>query len=87
MMGHMGNLGFGGVNVIGFILGLLVLLVILAGLVVLVIWAVRHFGKINRMNSTPVSSAQSPKEIVQARYARGEINREEYQQLINDLGN
>ena len=75
-LGMMG--GFG-------IIGLLLSLVILVGIVVLVVWAVKRFST-GSTNGNPDSNNQSPREIVQARYARGEITREQYQQMLNDLG-
>ena len=33
----------------------------------------------------PVSSSQTPLELLKARYARGEISREEYDQMHRDL--
>lgn len=59
--------------------GLIFNLAIIIGVVVLVVWAVKRFsGGITNSN-------QSPREILQARYARGEITREQYQQMLNDL--
>jgi putative membrane protein len=58
--------------------GLLFKLAVIAGLVWLVIWAVRR-------SSSPAGSMSSAKEILQARYARGEINREQYQQMLSDI--
>ena len=33
----------------------------------------------------PAKSSQTPEEILKARYARGEISREEYEQMRRDL--
>ena len=65
--------------------GMLFSFVILVGIVALIAWGVKGFsgGGINW--SQPFAN-QSPKEILQARYARGEITREQYQQMLNDLG-
>jgi putative membrane protein len=74
MMGY-GMMGWYG------LVGLLFNALIIAGIVVLVVWAVRRF-------SAPANhsmSGQAPREIVQARYARGEITREQYQQMLDDL--
>jgi len=69
----------GGLMIIPAVIGLLVLI----GLVILVVWAVK------RLSSRPVTSSQpgttTPREIAQARYAKGEISREEYQQIIKDI--
>jgi putative membrane protein len=69
--------GFGGLGLIGLIFNLLVLV----GIVLLVVWAVKRFT-----SSNPSSSIQTPKEILQSRYARGEITRDQYQQMLSDLG-
>ncbi|GAB4534912.1 MAG: hypothetical protein Fur0018_24970 [Anaerolineales bacterium] len=77
--------GYGGFGWIGMILNLVFTVVVIIGIVWLVIWAVRRAG-----NGTPVSfgqsgAAPSPKEILQARYARGEISRDEYLSMLADL--
>ena len=76
----MGFPGFGMMGFFGGWIGMLVNLAILIGIVVLIVWAVKRFT-----GSSPSASAQSPREILQARYARGEINREQYQQMLQDL--
>ncbi len=77
MMGfpHFGMMGFYG----GWI-GLLFNLAILIGLIVLIVWVVKRFTS---SNSSPAS--QTAREILQARYARGEITREQYQQMLQDI--
>ncbi len=77
--------GFGGFSWIWMALNMLVPLVFVVGLVVLVVWAIRRGGAPESGVQSPRS--QSPKDIAQARYARGDINREEYQQILSDLGN
>ncbi len=74
-------MGFGGFGLIGLLFNL----AIIVGIVVLIVWAVRRFT--NGTSSWNQSSGnQSPREILQARYARGEITREQYQQMLSDLG-
>ncbi len=73
MMGF-GMMGFG-------LFGLLFNLVIVVGAVVLIAWAVRHF----MASGSRSFGAQPPREVLQGRYARGEITREQYQQMLNDL--
>lgn len=80
MMGG-GMMGYGGWGLFGGIIGLVFNLLILVGIVLLVVWAVKRF---TGNNSSPTS--QSPREILQARYARGELTREQYQQMLSDLG-
>jgi putative membrane protein len=80
MMGG-GMMGYGGWGLFGGIIGLVFNLLILVGIVLLVVWAVKRF---TGNNSSPTS--QSPREILQTRYARGELTREQYQQMLSDLG-
>lgn len=76
--------GFGGTSLFGGLIGLVFNLVIVVGLVVLVVWAVKRFASGTTSWNQP-SGSQSPREILQARYARGEITREQYQQMLQDL--
>lgn len=67
----------GGFGLVGLVFNAL----LIAGIVVLVVWAVKRF-------STGTSGAlrhESPRDIAQTRYARGEITREQYQQMLSDL--
>jgi putative membrane protein len=82
----MGNFGYGGMSWIGMLLGAIISIGILIGLVLLVVWAVR---KTSGNNNLPVSqnlAGLPAKEIAQARYAKGEITRDEYQNILADLG-
>jgi putative membrane protein len=78
--GMMGMHGFGGMGLFGGWIGLLYNIAIIIGIVILVVWAVKRFtsGSIS-------SGSQTPREILQARYARGEITRDQYQQILQDL--
>ncbi|HLO14542.1 MAG TPA: SHOCT domain-containing protein [Anaerolineales bacterium] len=62
-------------------IGLILNIAIIVGIVILVVWAVKRFT-----SGTLSPSGQTPREILQARYARGEITREQYQQMLQDLG-
>lgn len=73
-------MGYGMMGAFGLI-GLLFNALVIVGIVVLVVWAVRRFSS---RNGQP-AAVQSPREILQARYARGEITREQYQQMLSDL--
>lgn len=79
--GMMGLHGFGGMGLLGGWIGLFFNLAIIVGIVILLVWAVKRFTS----NNLP-SGGQTPREIVQARYARGEITRDQYQQMLGDLG-
>jgi len=76
----------GGIMLIRLILVLVITLGVIVGLVILLVWVVR---RMSGTNYSPVSnnlSGQSAKDIAQVRYAKGEITREEYQQILSDLG-
>lgn len=63
--------------------GLLVPLLILATLAYVLGWIPnRQFGE--RMNRAP-RAEKTPLEIAQERYARGEISKEEYEEMRRDL--
>ena len=81
MMGGGGMMnGFGGMGLFGGLIGLIFNLAILIGIVLLIFWAVKRFTSGN------VSfGGQTPREVLQARYARGEITRDQYQQMLSDL--
>lgn len=49
-----------------------------------VVWAVKRFTS-GTTNLNRFFGSQSPRDILQARYARGEITREQYQQMVQDL--
>ena len=82
----MGYYGFGGMNWIGMILGSIISIVMLIGLVLLVVWAVRRMSGSTPRPGAPAPAGQSARDIAQVRYAKGEITREEYQQILKDLG-
>ncbi|HET9913430.1 MAG TPA: SHOCT domain-containing protein [Anaerolineales bacterium] len=83
--GFMHGFGFGGMGLFGGWIGLIFNLAIIVGIVILVVWAVKRFTG-GHVNGNQISGTQSPREILQARYARGEINRDQYQQILQDLG-
>ncbi len=73
-------MGYGMMGAYGLI-GLLFNVLVIVGIVVLIVWAVRRFSA----PGNQTSGAQSAREILQMRYARGEITREQYQQMLSDL--
>ncbi len=77
MMGGGMMYGFGWI-------GLILNVAILVGIVLLVVWAVKRFTG-GSINGNQTSGNQSPREILQARYARGEITRDQYQEMLQDL--
>jgi putative membrane protein len=79
--------GFGGFGLIGMLFNLVFTVGFLVLLVVLAVWLWRRFNVSSyvaapRAQAGPAGSA---KEILQGRYARGEIAREQYQQMLADL--
>lgn len=80
--------GMGGWGIFGPIVGLLFTVGLIIGFVVLAMWVVRQVssrsaGSGEKMRQS--ASAQTPLEILKARYARGEITRDEYQDMKADL--
>lgn len=73
-------MGFG----MGF--GILLMLLFWGLLIVGAVWLVKAtFGGDKRTRGATGGSAPSPREIVDQRYARGEIAREEYDRIRKDL--
>jgi putative membrane protein len=88
MMPGFGWGGYGGYGLIGGIIGLVITIAILIGLVLLVIWAVRRISSSQQGFLPPMSqnaNQSSAGEILAQRYARGEISREQYKQMLEDI--
>ena len=83
--GNWGSLGnFGAWVWIGWILHLVFWVGLFASLTLLVVWTIQHARASN--TAVPYDTGQTTaKEILQTRYARGEITREQYQQMLGDL--
>jgi len=81
----MGYYGHGGMGWIGMIFGLLITIALIVGFVVLVVWAVRRLSGNSSHSAPQVGSSQSARDIAQIRYAKGEISREEYLNILADL--
>jgi putative membrane protein len=82
--GMMNGFGFGGMGLFGGLIGLIFNLAIIIGIVILIVWAVKRFTS-GSVSGNQTSGNQSPRDILQARYARGEITRDQYQQILQDL--
>ena len=87
MMGWDGGFGWG-----GMLFGGLMMIVFWGGLIVLIVLALRALTNNsnqsghNLSSSSPTNSTrETPLEILQARYARGEISKEEYDAIAHDL--
>ena len=67
--------GYGVVNIVFFVLWILLL-----------VWLVAYlFHPRNYQNHPYWGSAQDPLEILKTRYAKGEINKEQFEQMKKDL--
>lgn len=76
---------FGPLGVIGMIIGFIFWVLVIGGLIWLIVWAVRSAGKAGPSSNVLPPVNESPKDVAQMRYARGEITREQYQQILEDL--
>jgi len=81
-LGCFGN--WGSYGWIGMIINLALLLAAIGGVIWLVTWVVRRADR-RAENPAAFTGMLSPREIIQARYARGEITREQYLALVDDL--
>ncbi len=64
----------------------LVFLAFIVGAAFLIAWAVRRSGGGSAApGAGPAGGRSTALQIAQERYARGEINREEYQRIVEDL--
>jgi putative membrane protein len=83
-----GCCGFGSLGVLGVVLNLIITVGVILGFVLLIIWLVRRLTPAEK-GITSVGGIETPgasaREIVQARYASGEITRDQYQQMLADL--
>ena len=57
---------------------------VFAGLLAVLVWAIVKFAASDRMQASVDGS--SARRILDERYARGEINQEEYQRIRRELG-
>jgi putative membrane protein len=93
MGGMMGSFGpgfggFGGFGLIGLVLNLVFTVGLIVGVVLLIAWLWRRVnlnGKVSTAPQIQVGTEAPPREILQARYVRGEITRAQYQQMLADL--
>ncbi len=65
---------------LAMLFGGLFMIVFWGGLIALIVWGVIRLTK--RTDSTPT---HSPLDIAKERYARGEINKEQFEQIKKDL--
>jgi len=65
------------------------MLIVWLPLLVILLWALRRFGQPSSGNEPPpnkIPTEPDAREIARRAYARGEIDRERYQQIMEDLG-
>ena len=80
--------GYGGFGILGGLLSFLLIIVLLAVLALLAYWLWRKYGGsiVAGLETPPLANKQpSAREILDTRYARGELTREEYQTMVEDL--
>jgi putative membrane protein len=86
--GMMGNWGFGPFAWLGIIWMWLIPIGFIILVVAAVVWLMRGLSSEGTGRISPNSNAESspsPREILQTRYARGEITRDQYLQMLDDL--
>jgi putative membrane protein len=74
--------GFGWV---GMVVGGLLMLIVWGGLIGLFFWGLRAFVSKNNQGENDGGNALSAREILDRRYASGEISRDEYEAIKEDL--
>lgn len=79
--------GMGGWGLLGGLIGLLFFLGLVAALAALIVWLWRRAadGSTTGSRKADLPRELTAREILEARYARGEITREEFLQLREDL--
>lgn len=88
MGGMMNGFGFGGFGLIGMVFNLVITVGVIVGVVLLIMWLVRQTGSSRSgfSGQRGADASLTPTEILKRRYAQGEITREQYQQMLADLG-
>jgi putative membrane protein len=77
---------FNGVELGLFGLRLLMMLILWIGLILLAIWLVRSLFKENSVKRKP-NRPLTAREILDRRYSRGEITRQQYELMKKDISN
>jgi len=80
MMWYWGSgMGWGGI-----LIGGIISLAVLVGIVLLIVWAVRK-GTESHGTGPGMTGQGTPLDIAKERYAKGEITREQFEQIKRDL--
>jgi putative membrane protein len=75
---------WGGMTIMMFI-GLAFMVLFWGGIILLIVWAIRQISSPRREAGPPSGSQTRPLDITRERYARGEITKEQYEQIRKDL--
>jgi len=75
-----------GMGMFGMFFGLLLLGGLVVGVVLLVVWAARQSGSSGTVIPKAIVSSRTARQILDDRYARGEITREQYLTALSDIG-
>jgi putative membrane protein len=78
MYGWPGMVGFGA---FGMFFGFIFFITVIVGIVFLIVWLVKRFG-----NAPTDRISMRSLEILKERYAKGEITKEQYENMAKDLG-
>ena len=76
----MGGFFGGGMGWIGMILGFIFFILIIIGVIFLIVWLVRRTG-----SSVPEKTSTHSLEILKERYAKGELTKEQYDNMKKEL--
>ena len=80
------GLGFlGAYGWIGLVINAVITVALIVAFIVLIVWAIRGMRRSSMSAGMQNPPATSARDIAQVRYARGEITREQYQQILADL--
>ena len=77
----MGGFFGGGIGWIGMILGFIFFILIIIGIILLIVWIVKRTNQ----PGTEVRTDNKALEALKERYAKGEINKEQYESIKKDL--
>ena len=77
--------GHGGFGWFGMLIGLVFVVAVVVGLVWLAVTLIRRADDRNPQPIIQEQAGLNPREVAAMRYAKGEISREEYQQILSNL--
>ena len=72
---------FGGMGWVGMILGFIFFIAIIVGIILLIVWLVKRTTQLPSGLKTESKALETLKE----RYAKGEISKEQYEQIKKDI--